>query len=118
MKQKLLILGLFTLVIFPLGCGRKKEEVKEEEKPNEVIDREPIKDNCVEKKFERPYSYIYSTYDECINNGNWAFFEVSETKDYEVFAYGCEEIKDECGNTYYGVYYNVYQEGKIIKRYY
>ena len=120
MKKKFLIFGLLFLVILPLGCGKKeetKEEKHEEETPS-VIDDQSVKENCVEKNFSQTYSYIYPTYDECINNGNWAFFEISETVDYEVFAYGCEQIEDECGNTYYGVYFNVYQNARILKRYY
>ena len=116
MKKKLFVLGIVLLAFCFMGC--EKQEKEEEEEPIEAIEVHPTKENCEEKKFEYPYSYIYPTYSECINEGNWAFFEISETKDYEVFAYGCEEIVDECGNTYYGVYYNVYQDGKILKRHY
>lgn len=32
----------------------------------------------------------------------WNYFKANGISAY---TYGCEEIKDECGNTYYGVYY-------------
>lgn len=66
----------------------------------------PTNPTCVSKKFEKDYTYAYSTRDECIANGSRDTAEVSETIDENVISYGCEAIKDECGTTWYGVYFN------------
>lgn len=62
---------------------------------------------CTPKKFDNTYSYVYSTQDECKTGGNLAFMDITEDGTSDIFAYGCREIVDECGTTYYGViFYN------------
>lgn len=89
----------------------KKEEVKEET----VIPQQP---SCTAKKFDKKYSYVYKTKDECVSKGNNAFMEVYENIDNKVFTYGCSEIVDDCGDTWYGVYFNRFTEdGSVVKVY-
>lgn len=94
----------------PNSAENKQEEVKqpavstpaepkqEEPKPEEV--------KCTPKKFKNKYTYFYEDKDTCVKNGDhqeaWDYFKANGISAY---TYGCEEIKDECGNTYYGVYY-------------
>lgn len=62
---------------------------------------------CTPKKFDNTYSYVYNTQDECKTGGNLAFMDITEDGTSDIFAYGCREIVDECGTTYYGViFYN------------
>lgn len=89
----------------PNSAENKQEEVKQppvstpaEPKPEEV--------KCTPKKFKNKYTYFYEDKDTCVKNGDhqeaWDYFKANGISAY---TYGCEEIKDECGNTYYGVYY-------------
>lgn len=63
---------------------------------------------CTPKKFDKTYSYVYEDEETCMKEGNNAFFEVSDNIDDSIFTYGCEEIVDDCGTTWYGVYFNYY----------
>lgn len=63
---------------------------------------------CCEKKFDKKYSYAYKTKEECMKKGNEAFLDISDNINKEVFAYNCRLIKDECGNSWYGAYFYVY----------
>lgn len=89
----------------PNSTENKQEEVKqptvsapEEPKPEET--------KCTPKKFKNKYTYFYEDKDTCVKNGDheeaWNYFK---NNGISAYTYGCEEIKDECGNTYYGVYY-------------
>ena len=89
----------------PNSAENKQEEVKqptvsapEEPKPEET--------KCTPKKFKNKYTYFYEDKDTCVKNGDheeaWDYFKDNGISAY---TYDCEEIKDECGNTYYGVYY-------------
>lgn len=74
---------------------------------------------CTPKKFNNTYSYVYTTPEECQKQGNNAFFEISDNKDSGIFAYGCDTIVDDCGTTWYGVYFNKYSDEQgVYKVYY
>ena len=75
---------------------------------DEKIEIEQLRE---ELKYKRFYAggiptYFYEDKDTCVKNGDhqeaWDYFKANGISAY---TYGCEEIKDECGNTYYGVYY-------------
>lgn len=76
----------------------KKEEPVEEPKQEEV--------KCTPKKFKHKYTYVFEDKETCIKNGDqmdaWKYFKANGISAYN---YGCEEIIDECGNKYYGVYF-------------
>lgn len=58
------------------------------------------------KVFEKTYTYAYETKEQCIEKGSKDAQIVSETIDPNITSYGCEAIKDECGQLWYGVYFN------------
>lgn len=103
---------------------KKEENTKEENKTEEIKKEEPKEDasfekpSCTPKKFDKTYSYVYETKDECRVNGYTAFDEVSANIDDTIFSFGCSEIIDECGTTWYGVYFNKYSNDTVIKVYY
>lgn len=82
----------------------KQEEVKKEDKVPEEPKQEEVK--CSPKKFKHKYTYFYEDKETCIKNGDhddaWEYFKANGISAY---TYGCEEIIDECGTKYYGVYY-------------
>lgn len=73
---------------------------------------------CTPKKFSGTYSYVYETKEACQKNGNNDYFTVLDTINSEVNAYGCDEIVDDCGTTYYGVFFYVYEDDMQKKVYY
>lgn len=60
---------------------------------------------CTPKKFNGTYSYAYSTMEECKREGNILFMDITEDGNSDIFSYGCRQIVDECGTTYYGVFF-------------
>ena len=52
------------------------------------------------------YTCFYEDKDTCVKNGDhqeaWDYFNANGISAY---TYGCEKIIDDCGKTYYGVYY-------------
>lgn len=58
---------------------------------------------------------MYDTYEVCRKKGNEAFLNVADNINPDIFAYDCEEITDECGNKYYGIYFYVYNHEKSIE---
>lgn len=60
---------------------------------------------CTPKKFNGTYSYAYSTMEECKREGNNLFMDITEDDNSDIFSYGCRQIVDECGTTYYGVFF-------------
>ncbi len=78
----------------------------------------PAAPTCTPKKFSGTYSYVYETKDACQKNGNNDYFTVLDTINSEVNAYGCDEIVDDCGTTYYGVFFYVYEDDMQKKVYY
>lgn len=93
-----------------LNTSEKIEQPVEE--PQEEVP------SCTTKKFDNIYSYVYSTHEECKSNGYTVFDNVSQNVDDSLFSFGCSEIVDECGTTWYGVYFNRYSDGEVIKVYY
>lgn len=88
--------------------ANKTEEVKEEPKKEETLKEEPKQEEvkCTPKKFKNKYTYFYEDKDTCVKNGDhqeaWDYFKANGISAY---TYGCEKIIDDCGKTYYGVYY-------------
>ena len=73
---------------------------------------------CVSKKFKKKYTYAYKTKDECKKEGNNAFNNITDNVDDSIFSYGCEEVKDDCGDTWYGVIFYKWSEKKGEYPYY
>lgn len=78
----------------------------------------PAAPTCTPKKFSGTYSYVYENKEACQKNGNNDYFTVLDTINSEVNAYGCDEIVDDCGTTYYGVFFYVYEDDMQKKVYY
>lgn len=68
--------------------------------------------SCTPKKFNQKYSYVYTTFEECKKEGNNAFFYIADNVDNRVFSYNCSAIKDECGSTWYGVYFYIWENDR------
>ena len=82
--------------------GNKKEEIQENKQ------EEPQK-TCTPKKFQNPYKYAYETMEECKKESqSTAFFDITDNIDDRVFTVNCDTIVDDCGTTWYGVSYNIY----------
>lgn len=81
-------------------------------KIKEDSDQKEIK--CTQKKFKNKYSYVFEDENTCVKNGDqidaWNYFRANNIP---ATTYGCEKIVDECGNTYYGVYYGNTQGEKF-----
>ena len=124
-KTFLIVLCLFCLV----GCTNnkadkitEKEEIKETENMNEKetteeeTKQEKVKEEetkpqntCTPKKFQEKYKYFYATEEECHKDGeSTAFFDITDNVDERVFTINCDKIVDDCGTTWYGVSYNIY----------
>lgn len=73
---------------------------------------------CVSKKFKKKFTYAYKTKDECKKEGNNAFNNITDNVDDSIFSYGCEEVKDDCGDTWYGVIFYKWSEEKEEYPYY
>ena len=73
---------------------------------------------CVSKKFKKKYTYAYKTKDECKKEGNNVFNNITDNVDDSIFSYGCEEVKDDCGDTWYGVIFYKWSEEKGEYPYY
>lgn len=73
---------------------------------------------CVSKKFKKKFTYAYKTKDECKKEGNDAFNSITDNVDDSIFSYGCEEVKDDCGDTWYGVIFYKWSEEKGEYPYY
>ena len=73
---------------------------------------------CVSKKFKKKFTYAYKTKDECKKEGNNAFNNITDNVDDSIFSYGCEELKDDCGDTWYGVIFYKWSEEKGEYPYY
>lgn len=79
------------------------EQPKEEVTPTQPV-QEEVK--CTPKKFKNRYTYVYTEKETCVKSGDqidaWNYFRENNIP---ATIYGCEEIIDDCGDTYYGVYY-------------
>lgn len=135
--KKILILSL-AIFLCLTGCEDKKQdtpvtpkaseetvatpeatEPSEDVTPTEPTQVEtPAAPTCTPKKFSGTYSYVYETKEACQKNGNNDYFTVVDTINSKVNAYGCDEIVDDCGTTYYGVFFYVYEDDMQKKVYY
>lgn len=73
---------------------------------------------CVSKKFKKKFTYAYKTKEECKKQGNNDFNNMTDNVDDSVFSYGCEAVKDDCGDTWYGVVFYKWSEEKGEYPYY
>lgn len=73
---------------------------------------------CVSKKFKKKFTYAYKTKEECKKQGNNDFNNVTDNVDDSIFSYGCEAVKDDCGDTWYGVVFYKWSEEKGEYPYY
>lgn len=82
---------------------KSTNNVQEESKEDEPKQEET---KCTPKKFKNKYTYVFENKNTCVKSGDqidaWNYFRANGIP---ATVYGCEEIVDECGNTYYGVYY-------------
>ena len=76
------------------------------------------KKTCTSKKFKKKFTYVYKTKEECKKSGNNDFNNITDTIDDTIFSYGCEAIKDDCGDTWYGVVFYKWSEEKGEYPYY
>ena len=84
-------------VLKPTNENNKEEET---ENPHQ----EQVQ--CTPKKFQNTYSYVFEDEDSCIKSGGQLeAFEYFKNNNIPASTYGCEAIVDDCGTTYYGVYY-------------
>lgn len=78
------------------------------EPSQEVTPTQPIQEEvkCTPKKFKNKYTYVFTEKEVCVKSGDqidaWDYFRANNIP---ATIYGCEEIVDDCGDTYYGVYY-------------
>lgn len=123
MKRNLVLFLILGLMV--TGCNEKKEEVNDNidngNTTGEVENNgQTVAPSCTPKKFSQTYTYAYTTKEECISKAN-TFLDVSDNIDSTIFTYGCEEIVDECGTTWYGVYFNRWSENggdEVTRLYY
>lgn len=81
-----------------------KEETKTETPSQPPVQKEEIK--CTPMKFSNKYTYVYQDEATCNANGDQPdAFDYFIENGIIASMYGCEKIIDECGNTYYGVYF-------------
>ncbi len=133
MKRYLIVLCALTFII--CGCEKKNSDIKDVDvsssttssstsittttSTTSTTEKTTIKEKttttkkttaCRVKKFDKKYSYAYKTKKECMKEGNLAFLDISDNINKDVFAYDCRQIKDECGNTWYGAFFYVYNQ--------
>lgn len=117
MQKKAIIkylLGSLVLVTL-IGLGLSKIYLKS----NTTEHKETLEENkCTSKKFTNQYSFVYDTFDSYKSKGNDNFNDITDTVDDSIFSYDCEEIKDECGNTWYGVVFYKWSSEKGEYKFY
>lgn len=142
--KKILIMLLVCILL--TGCGTKDKSENKKESKNITVERKETTKNestttkaktynktttkvittttiattksCTPKKFDQKYSYVYTTFEECKKEGNNAFFYITDNVDNRVFSYNCSAIKDECGSTWYGVYFYIWENDREKILYY
>lgn len=86
----------------------ENDENQTTEPSQEVTPTQPVQEEvkCTPKKFKNQYTYVFTEKEVCIQNGDqidaWNYFRANNIP---ATIFGCEEIIDDCGDTYYGVYY-------------
>lgn len=145
---KLILCGVLTLSLTACNSDDKKLdnkpavnlgniEASEDYNTNNVTDNETLNEDetqedsdldtqaCTPGNFDEAYSYYYATLDECTRESqSTAFFDITDNIDDRVFTVNCDEIVDECGTTWYGVSYNIYdpanstrEDGVVVVHY-
>ena len=127
-----IVIALFC-IFFLTGCGNKEKvntetditapvvddkvtDVEEKEETEDKVEETPAEtptttptEACTPKKFTKNYKYFYATKEECTKESqSTAFFDITDNVDSRVFTVNCVEIVDDCGTTWYGVSYNIY----------
>ena len=127
-----IVIALFC-IFFLTGCGNKEKvntetditapvvddkvtDVEEKEETEDKVEETPAEtptttptEACTPKKFTKNYKYFYATKEECTKESqSTAFFDITDNVDSRVFTVNCDEIVDDCGTTWYGVSYNIY----------
>ena len=113
---------IFISLLCLTGCNNKVNNEQENPQKESTNDVEPT---CTKGKFKEKYKYYYLTKEECDKEGqSTAFFDITDNIDSRVFTINCDEIVDECGTTYYGVSYNIYdpdnstrEDGVVVVHY-
>lgn len=74
---------------------------------------------CVSKKFNNKYTYVYESYDACKKGGAGAVMDLADAG-IDVSTYGCREIYDDCGTKWYGVVFDKWSDEleKNVEYYY
>ena len=127
MKKGIILLSTIFLLT---GCGEEKAQLSKEVNDNTTSTTTTISTTttstttsttktttkkttttskkCTPKKFKHKYTYVYATQSECNDKGNIAFNDVYDNVNSKVSLFGCEKITDECGDTYWGVYFRIW----------
>lgn len=111
LKKIVTIILSVLLVLTVTGCDKKdeKKETEKEQVNNGEKETENVKEECTPKKFSKKYKYFYATAEECDKESkSTAFFDIVDNVDSRVFTVNCDKIVDDCGTTWYGVSYNIY----------
>jgi uncharacterized repeat protein (TIGR02543 family) len=74
---------------------------------------------CVAKKFNNKYTYVYESYEACKKGGAGAVMDLAD-KGIDVTTYSCREIYDDCGTKWYGVVFDKWSDelDKNVEYYY
>lgn len=88
------------------SIGYFNVELTSEKKLKVTSQETPETSNCTPQKFTKRYTYFYMDEATCSRNGApdevWQYFIKNNIP---ATNYGCEKIIDDCGTTYYGVYF-------------
>ena len=92
-------------------------------KPKNIVQEKPWiltqTNSCISKKFKEKYTYVYQTKEECIHEGYRIFEDESASIDERIFTFSCDEVIDDCNETWYGIYFNIFDsETQSIKKLY
>ncbi len=103
--KKVICLLFISIVLFS-GCAKKDSEVQ-----NDTITKQEEKTTSCTKVFKNKYSVATKGKTACMKEGNLKFLDLSDAGE-DIFAYDCEEIKDNWGHTYFGAFYWRYDHSK------
>ncbi len=139
-SKKIINITLILLVVMSL-CGCKNETKESSEEPSTTVSlptstttsittststiskttkTTTTTEKCTPKKFDHPYTYVYETEEECKKKYETNIFDVMNDVNSEVFAGNYRKITDDCGKTWYGVYFYTYDDknSKEVEWYY
>lgn len=109
MKCRIILLIILSIIL--VGCSKKESN-------NPVIYTTTTNHICNPLEFEKDYSYVFYTKDDCEANGMDAVNNMIDSVNDEVYYYSCDKIVDDCDNTYYGISFIYEKDGKELKLYY